>query len=566
MVVSRTILLPFLMLLVLGSVVAQEQITEEEVNREKLFIEANREKLLGNYDKAVSMLRELYRQDGDNAAVAYELGRLLHAQGDMEGAIRYLKSATDLAPDNDWYLKFLADVYQQEGRNVEGAAMYEALAKKSPEDQYIYFRWAYFLVKAQEVDKAIKVYDDLEKKIGFNEEIARRRHTLFLGLGDNKRAAKELERLAETFPDVLEYQHILASFYETQGDQAAARKVYERIIQINPKDPKAQLALAGGSNMQQDELRYIAELRPAFERSDVAVDLKISKLYPFITQVAETGDRTIADAALELTTIMEQVHGSDAKPYSAAGDLLYHSGRRKEAIQKYRATLERDENVFPVWEQLLTALYEVGDGEGLYKTANDALDVFPNRSIVQYYLALGADATKRYEEALDATSMATMMSGRDEALRGEIQALEGQIYQHQGDTPSARTAFEQALALAPASNEVNYRYSQYLLGKDDLKTAKAAAERAAKQVPYNPYYANGLAAVYYQEGSYKSAEEWCTKARENGASYWPSAMELAGDIEFQLKHTEQAVEYWQRAKALGGSSKRLEDKIANRSL
>lgn len=562
----RTILLSLLMLLTLSSVIAQEQITAEDVEREKLLIDANREKLLGNYDKAVSILRELFRQDSENAAVAYELGRLLHAQGTTEDAIGYLKTAVDLAPDNEWFLKFLADVYQQEGRNAEGAAMYEALAKKNPEDQYIYFRWAYFLVKAQEIDKALKVYDELEKQVGLNEEIARRRHTLFLGMGDTKRASKELENLTDAFPDVLEYQHILAAFYDAQGKQDDARKIYARILQMDPDDPKAQLALAGGSNVQRDELRYLAELRPAFERSDVAVDLKISKLYPFITQVAETGNREIADAALELTTIMQRVHGSDAKPYSAAGDLLYHSGRRKEAIEQYRATLERDENVFSVWEQLLTALYEVGDGQGLYDVANDALDIYPNRAVLQYYLALAADATGRYEEALDATSMASMMSGRDQSLRAEVLAVEGQVYQHIGDDSSAKTAFTEARKMAGSSPDVNYRYAQYLLSKNNLKEAQTAAEKAAQQVPYNPYYTQVLAAIYYQNGRYEKADEWNQKARTNGAKYWPGALELAGDIQFQLKNTEQAVNYWQQARALGDTSKRLEDKIANRSL
>ena len=69
-----------------------------------MLIEANREKLLGNYDKAITILRELFRQDSDNTAVAYELGRLLHAEGNLEAAIRYLKTATEQAPDNEWYL------------------------------------------------------------------------------------------------------------------------------------------------------------------------------------------------------------------------------------------------------------------------------------------------------------------------------------------------------------------------------------------------------------------------------------------------------------------------------
>lgn len=562
----RTSLISLLLLLFLSPVWAQEQITEEEVNREKLLIEANREKLLGNYDKAITMLRELFRQENKNAAVAYELGRLLHAEGELEDAIRYLKVAVDQEPSNEWYLKFLADVYQQEGRNKEGADLYEQLVEQSPDNQYLAFRLAYFLVRGQEIDKAIKVYEDLEKQVGVNEEIARRKHTLFLGLGDTKRAARALADLVTAFPQVIDYKHLLASFYESQGDQQAAQSVYQQIIKQNPEDPKAQLALAGGSNVRQDELRYLTDLRPAFERSDVAVDLKISKLYPFITQVAETGDVVIADAALELTSIMEDLHASDPKPFSAAGDLLYHSGRKQEAIDKYRATLERDENVFPVWEQLLVSLYETGDAAGLYETANDALDVFPNRAIIQYYLAIGADATAKYDDALDAVSMADMMSGRNPALRAELKALEGQILSHQGDRLAARDAFDEALELSGASPDVNYRYAAFLLGKGELKDARAAVKKAAEMLPTHPYYTELAARIAYQQARYEDAETWMSRARKAGAKYWPSALELSGDIQYQLKNTDQAVEYWEGAKTLGENSQRLLDKIANRSL
>ena len=562
----RNSILSLLLLLSCAIGWSQEQLTEEDVNRESMLIEANREKLLGNYDKAITLLRELYRQDDENAAVAYELGRLLHAEGKLEEAIRYLKVATKQAPDNEWYLKFLADIYQQEGRNREGAELYETLVEQSPEDQYLAFRLAYFLVRAQEIDKAIKVYEDLEKEIGVNEEIARRKHALFLGVGDSKRAARALVDLTEAYPQVISYKHLLANFYESQGDQDAARKVYEQIVEQNPDDPKAQLALAGGSNIRQDELRYLADLRPAFERSDVDVDLKISKLYPFITQVVETGDPVIADAALELTSIMEDLHNSDPKPFSAAGDLLFHSGRKQEAIAKYQATIERDENVFPVWEQLLVSLYETGDAEGLYDTANDALDVFPNRAVIQYYLAIGADATGQYDDALDAVSMANMMSGRNPNLRAEVRALEGQILAHRNDQSGARSAFADALELAPESPDVNYRYADFLLAQNQIDQATKAAEKAVKAQRTHPYYAELSARIAYRQENYETAEEWMIIARNQGAKYWPEALELSGDIQFQLKNVEQAVTYWEQARALGENSQRLLDKIANRSL
>ena len=564
--VIRYSLLLLLLAVLSCPVVAQERFSEAEVNQEKMFIEANREKLLGHFDKAITILRELHRQQGDNAAITYELGRLLQAEGQLEEAIRYLQLATTLDPANEWYPKFLADIYQQEGRNAEGAALYEKLVQNSPNDEFLYFRWAYFLVRAQQVDKALKVYDELEKRVGLNEEIARRKHTLYLGMGDTKRASRELERLAEAFPTAIAYQHLLADFYESQGDTAAARKVYERIISQNPSDPQAQLALAGGSNVQNDELRYLADLQPAFERSDVPIDQKISKLYPFITKVAATGDRELADAALLLTQIMEVIHSNEAKPFAAAGDLYYHSGRPQEAIAKYRETLERDENVFPVWEQLLVSLYETGDTKGLYQTANAALDVFPNRAIIQYYLAIAAIQQGNYTEALDAISLAELMSGRDPELLSAAKALAGEVYSYQKKAADAAAAFAKALTLAPRSPEVNYRYSQYMLAQNQLPAAKNAARIAVDAASDNPYYAYGMARILYEEKAYDQAEQQLAEARKNGARYWASALELSGDVQFQLNQVEKAVEYWQQAKVLAGANPRLDIKITNRSL
>ncbi len=542
------------------------QISEAQVNLEKRFIEANREKLLGNLDKAITILREMLREDATNAAVAFELGRILYASGDAEDAVKHLKMATAADSQNEWYPKFLADVYQQQGRNVEGAALYGSLVEQSPNDQQLYFKQAFFLVRAQKLNEALVVYDALEKRIGINEEIIRRRHTLFMGMGDAKRAAKELERLTVAFPTVLAYQHQLAAFHESQGDAAAARKVYEQIIRMSPKDAKAQLALAGGSNAQADELGYLASLQPSFERADVAVDLKIAKLYPFITQVAETGDVRIADAALALTSTMERIHGGDAKPLAAAGDLYFHSGRLPEAIEKYRATIARDESVYAVWEQLLSALHRTGDMAALYKTANEALDVFPNRATVPYYVAIGADGLKRYADALDALDMAALMSTKNPQLQADIKALEGQIYQHQGDDAKAAAAFKAARELMPDSPEVNYRYGQHLLARGNIKDAKAAAQKAADTDAAHPYYAVGLAQVLYAEGSYDKAETWLAAARKAGAAYWPAALELSGDVLFQLKRTDEAVDFWQQAKTRGGDNPRLTDKITNRKI
>jgi tetratricopeptide (TPR) repeat protein len=144
--------------------------------------------------------------------------------------------------------------------------------------------------------------------------------------------------------------------------------------------------------------------------------------------------------------------------------------------------------------------------------------------------------------------------------------MEGQVYQHQGDDAKAAAAFKAAHELAPDSPEVSYRHGQYLLARGTIKDAKAAAQKAADADAAHPYYAVGLAQVLYAEGSYDKAETWLAAARKGGAAYWPAALELSGDVLFQLKRTDEAVDFWQQAKTRGGDSPRLTDKITNRKI
>ena len=108
---------------------------------------------------------------------------------------------------------------------------------------------------------------------------------------------------------------------------------------MDPNNAKASLAVAGLNSKSNDDINYMESLKPVFLQEDVDIDLKIAKLLPFISKVAESSDRELAAAALELTDILEQVHPENPKPYSAAGDLLYHSGQPERALEKYEMTI-----------------------------------------------------------------------------------------------------------------------------------------------------------------------------------------------------------------------------------
>ena len=545
---------------------AQQRYTESDVNLEKVFIEANRERLLENYDNAEALYKEVLKRDRDNDAAAYELARIYDLKTEEDKAIKSIKTAIELAPNNLWYKKFLADVYQKIGRHKEAADVYETLVELEPFKQEYYFKWAYFLVRAGEIDKAVKVYDELEKKVGINEDIARRKHSLYLGSGNSKKAAKELERLVETFPNSVSYRHLLADFYEQVGEKEKAKAVYREILSIDPDNAKASLALAGNSK-NRDELKYLESLKPIFSQEGVDLDLKISRLFPFISKVADTQDKELATAALELTRILENVHSEEAKVFSAAGDLLYHSNQLEPAYEKYKQTLALDETVFSVWENLLYIQLELENYKALKKDSEAAMDIFPNKAIVYYLNGLALNELDEQEDAQDMLEQALMMSGNNGRLKFDIQTRLGLVLNAQKRYKEADAAFDAAMQLNGDSPELLNNYSFVLAERgEDLAKAKEMIEKANKLLPGVPDYEDTYGWVLYKMRNFEDAQKWLEKAIKSSKESDPEILEHYGDVLYQLGDVDQAIQYWTKSQSKGNKSTLIEKKIADRKL
>ena len=194
------------------------QITEQEIKLQELFIAANAEKLRGNYEKAIELFESFLEKDKENGAANYELARLYDLEEKNDLALKAAEKAAAQDGSNIWYQMFLAELYLEMNEDKKAAGVYESLVEKNPDEADFYFKWAYFLVRSNETEKAIKVYDELEKKIGVNEEVSRRKHSLYLGLGNYKKAEKELDVLIEKYPNNPEYRHLLANFFEQTGE------------------------------------------------------------------------------------------------------------------------------------------------------------------------------------------------------------------------------------------------------------------------------------------------------------------------------------------------------------
>ncbi|CAH1002279.1 Beta-barrel assembly-enhancing protease [Neolewinella maritima] len=507
-----------LLLLLLSSVLpGQGEVSELQVKREAQFIEAKREALLGKTDQAILLFRTLLEAEPQNDAILFELARLEHAAGNSGAAIDALRQAYAARP-SEVYAAFLAALYQSSGRYQDGAELYATLIKQNPAAAENYLERAAFQVRDQDIKGALKTYEELEARNGINPEVSRRKHALYLGSGDTKRAERELVALVDAFPRQISYRHLLAGYYASQGDDKAAQRVYEEILAIEPADVRAQLALQDAGPRSSGSDADDSALLSVLTRTDVDLDLKIGKLLPMVQQVASTGDRALADRVLALTAELRRVHPDAAKATAIEGDLYYHSGRLAEAAEAYRSTLALDDTVYPVWEQLLATLYLDNQSVELRKYAEQALDVFPNRPSIYVHYALG------------------------EAFRG--------------DFDEATSLLQQAQLMVSGSPEASSALEELGKALDQLAGGKTEKLNTAL-LPGGP---TAPLAVYLDQRS--KPDTAALSATDHPGNTNALLLELMGDAQSSAGNKAAAADLYQRAKAAGSKSPTLTRKIA----
>lgn len=459
--------------------------SEKEVRLQGEFIDGAMFQSLEKYEKAEQIYLGVIEKDPKNATANYELARVYGAQKKHEKAIINAKNAVGLDKTNTWYKLLYAEILSNFGKHKEAAELYEALVKIEPTNEYYYYEWAESLGASGNKEKAVKAFEQLEKKTGVDEDISRQKHVLYLELGDNKKAEKELEKLVYNFPEKTEFLHLLAGFYKQIGDKEKEIATYKRVLSVSPSDGKASLALAAnnksGNNKEAD---YLASLKPIFSNKEIALDIKIKELIPFATKVANTNDRTTADACLDLVKILAETNPEEAKVFAIYGDFLYHSGRPKEALEQYKKTVKLNANVYTVWEQIFQIENEQKDFDALLKSTENALELFPNQANVFYFNGLANLEKQKINDAINSLEQATMMAGKNNRLRVDAFFLLG---------------------------KANYSIKKYDIAKENLlKTLTIGGEN-------NPILLDLLGNVYFQTNDVENAVAMWQKSKIKGS-------------------------------------------------
>jgi tetratricopeptide (TPR) repeat protein len=556
-----------------GNVSAQEnnkkkkgKLTDEEVvNFKGHYLNACRQKALGNMELAEEQFKEALKINPDDAATKYELASIYKMSGLIDDALNFSRGAATAEPKNEWYQLLYIDCLHSKKFYSEAAAAYENLIDQHPGRLEYYNELAREYTYAGNYNKAIKTYDLIGEKFGKTADVYLNKIKLLKQQKKLGEAEDELKKLIQIYPKETNYYTYLAELYQDTNQDEKAMEIYKKLSSIDPDNPYVHLALADYYRSRQNDSAFLRELKVAFRYPELSIDQKVLMLMSFFT-ISDQYPEFRKDG-LELCEIVVNVHPEEPKAHAVYGDYLYRERKLKESRDQYLEVLAKDKSKFAIWDKLMMIDTEIYDFRALELHGQEASDLFPSHPLPLYYSGIAKIQLKKYKEGTEQLLEAKEYVIDDNTLLTQIYLQLGNAYNYLKEYEKSDKAFEDALKLDPDNTQVMNNYSYFLSNrKVNLDRAEKLSARSNELEKKNPQFMDTYSWILYQQNKLSEAREWAEKALANGGEKNGVILEHYGDILFKLNETEKAMTYWKKAKETGRYSENLDKKINEKKL
>lgn len=530
-----------------------------------IFIDANKEKLLGNYKNALELFSTVVSKDPENSAALYEIARINQTQKKNAEALLYAKKAAEISPENIWFQLLLADLYNSNQQYKEATKVWSTIIKKNPDNIDYYYDLANAYIYENNLMEAIKVYDIIEKKIGITENISLQKQKIYLTENKFDKAVQELEKLSAASPDDTRYFAMLAELHMGKKMYDKALVYYNKILDKDPNEKFIHISLASYYREVGNKEKSYLELKKGFENPTLEIDTKIQILlsYYSITEIYNE----LKSQAFELSEILVKTHPNEAKAFSIYGDFMYRDKKFIEAREAFRKVNTIDSSKYEVWETLLIINSELNDTNALLTESERAIQLFPEQPLLYLFSGIANFQANNLKEAIRRLETGVKLVIDNEKLEAQFYTYLGDIHYKNKDYPKAYESYNKTLEIDSENVYVLNNYTYYLsLQAVDLDRAEEMGRKLNTLIPNNPSYQDTYAWVFYKLGRYEDAKKWILKALENGGTDNDIIMEHCGDVFYKLGNKTEAFEYWMKAKKIGNGSEFLQKKIDEKKL
>lgn len=531
---------------------------------EYLFIEGVKQRTFEKYDEAIKLFSRCLEINPSSSATLYEMANIHIARGDFQSAMYLLEKAVSFNPDNKYYHLLLVKVYQQNKLYEKAADQYELLSQLDPENSDYNLYQGALLTMGGKTEKALALYNRLEKKMGVMEPISLGKQQIYLQQGNKVAAYNEIEKLIATFPSESKYYGLLAELYLADKKRDKALECYNKILVMNPEDGFVHLSIASFYIDGKEPGKAYDHIKLAFYNSELDLETKV-QMYMLLIQ---PGKNLISDTQqLELLHILRDSHIDDERPIALTVDYFMSKKMADKARNELRLVLDMKKDNFVYWQQLLLINNELLDWSSMISDSKMALNYFPDQPLVYILQSVALLQQKKYDEIICVVDSGVVHSQNDPKMLSQLYTYKAEAYYNLKKYKEAFDLFDKVVALDPENFMAMNNYSYYLSLKGErLDVAEKLSAKVVQANPENATYLDTYAWVFFKKKDYQLAKFYMETALSKSSTEDSSVLvEHYGDILFFLNDTENALIQWNKSIQLGNTSEILKQKVIQKS-
>jgi tetratricopeptide (TPR) repeat protein len=469
-----------------------------------IYVEAIKEKLLGNGGDALKLLEHAARINPESDAAYFQIAQILIANGDLNNGKKYALKAWQYDQKNFWYLMMLAGAYYQEKDLDSAILFYDKAVINFPEKEGLQVTLANLYSEDGKFDKAARIFRSMDEKYGINEASSA---GLLKNLMWEEKWDEAMERaqiLIKEYPDVILYNGLLAEIYRGKGEPEKAMEVYQMLIDRNPGNPDIQLAIC---DFLIEEKRYeelTSLLRTVIINENISRSDKVSLFGRMIEtpEIAKEGGNSLILSVM----LLEVSYGNDDLILMIRPELLIAQGKQGDAIKRLEEIIgKRPENYY-AWEKLLLILFQKSEFVKLEEKAEECAARFNRSFLAKILYATAATENGNYDIAFEELRKAEILAGNNDEMVLQVLTIKADIYYRSRDFENAFKTFDEAISKNKDDLTLLNNYAYYLAEQNmRLREAEEMAKKVVSLDKTNDTFLDTYAWVLYKRGKYREA-------------------------------------------------------------
>ena len=541
---------------------------KDQRKAEYIFLQAQNEKMKGNFDAFHDLLAYAHEIDSSNTAISFYLGfckiRMNNTNKTLcEEGLALMKEHFEAQPEDLYETTFYSDANMQLGHPEEALRAIKLLNEYNPNRLELQVRLAEAYSHSGDYAKSNATYDSIAAIFGDAIQITSSKIDNYMAMNDSTGALREMRGLLATAPQNDTYNIAMSGLFQHYGMNDSALYYLDRAQEIAPDNGYVYLARAEYYNMAGDSVAYEQQIYNALTAEQLDVDSKLGVLLGYIREQLAKEDTT--QRINNLFTVLIQQHPHEAKIHQLYSEYFFTKKDYKNAIEQLGYSLDVNPTDADGWRNMVILNMMDDNYPDAIKASEKALEYNPDNLDLYGYVAGCYHQMKEYGKAIETyEKILTLTDSTDLERRAELITGMGDTYSEINDTIKAIECYERALELDPTNSGALNNYAYYLAQRgENLDRAERMAAMAIKDDPDNANFIDTYAWVYFAKKDYTKALLYIKSAVEKDEDN--HLLEHYGDILWFNDEKEQAVEQWTKALEEDKDNELLQRKVKDKT-